>query len=126
MARLNAAQKIGISLFPMFNILVCTLGVLIFILSSVVTISLGVDKSIVVVPESHGNSTHLKTPTFIEWDGKNLIAHLTSPVRWSQISRNMIADGATEVIEVGPGSVLQGLVKKVKRDIITSSAVMPE
>jgi [acyl-carrier-protein] S-malonyltransferase len=38
----------------------------------------------------------------------------------------MIADGATEIIEVGPGSVLQGLVKKVKRDIITSSATMPE
>ncbi|MEN8224073.1 MAG: ACP S-malonyltransferase [Bacteroidota bacterium] len=57
---------------------------------------------------------------------KNLVAQLTSPVRWTQISRNMIADGATEVIEVGPGSVLQGLVKKVKRDIITSSASMPE
>lgn len=57
---------------------------------------------------------------------KNLIAQLTSPVRWTQISRNMIADGATEVIEVGPGAVLQGLVKKVKRDIIASSAVMPE
>jgi [acyl-carrier-protein] S-malonyltransferase len=57
---------------------------------------------------------------------KNLIAQLTSPVRWTQISRNLIADGVTEVIEVGPGAVLQGLVKKVKRDIITSSAVMPE
>ncbi|HSG68213.1 MAG TPA: ACP S-malonyltransferase [Bacteroidales bacterium] len=57
---------------------------------------------------------------------KNLIAQLTSPVRWTQISRNMIADGATEVIEVGPGNVLQGLVKKVKKDIITSSAAMPE
>ena len=57
---------------------------------------------------------------------KNLIAQLTSPVRWTQISRNMIADGATEIIEVGPGNVLQGLVKKVKRDIITSSAEMPE
>lgn len=57
---------------------------------------------------------------------KNLVAQLTSPVRWTQISRNMIADGATEVIEVGPGNVLQGLVKKVKRDIITSSATMPE
>ena len=53
---------------------------------------------------------------------KNLIAQLTSPVRWTQIARNMIADGATEVIEVGPGNVLQGLVKKVKRDIVTSSA----
>jgi len=57
---------------------------------------------------------------------KNLIAQLTSPVRWTQISRNMIADGATEFVEVGPGAVLQGLVKKVKRDLITSSAVMPE
>ncbi len=57
---------------------------------------------------------------------KNLIAQLTSPVRWTQISRNMIADGAAEIIEVGPGSVLQGLVKKVKRDIVTSSATMPE
>jgi len=57
---------------------------------------------------------------------KNLIAQLTSPVRWTQISRNMIADGATELIEVGPGKVLQGLVKKVKRDIQTSSAIMPE
>ena len=57
---------------------------------------------------------------------KNLVAQLTSPVRWTQISRNMIADGMTEVIEVGPGAVLQGLIKKVKRDIIASSAVMPE
>jgi [acyl-carrier-protein] S-malonyltransferase len=57
---------------------------------------------------------------------KNLIAQLTSPVRWTQISRNMIADGATEFIEVGPGTVLQGLVKKVKRDVATSSAAMPE
>jgi len=57
---------------------------------------------------------------------KNLIAQLTSPVRWTQIARNMIADGATEFIEVGPGAVLQGLVKKVKRDVITSSAVLPQ
>lgn len=57
---------------------------------------------------------------------KNLIAQLTSPVRWTQIARNMIADGATEIVEVGPGNVLQGLVKKVKRDIVTSSATMPE
>ncbi len=64
--------------------------------------------------------------TDIEIIKKNLIAQLTSPVRWTQISRNMIADGITEVIEVGPGAVLQGLVKKVKRDIITSSAVMPD
>ena len=53
---------------------------------------------------------------------KNLIAQLTSPVRWTQISKNMIADGATEVIEVGPGTVLQGLVRKVKKDINAYSA----
>ncbi len=53
---------------------------------------------------------------------KNLIAQLTSPVRWTQTAKNMIADGANEFIEVGPGAVLQGLVKKVKRDAIAYSA----
>ena len=53
---------------------------------------------------------------------KNLIAQLTSPVRWTQTSMNMIADGASIFIEVGPGTVLQGLVKKVKRDVKTESA----
>jgi len=53
---------------------------------------------------------------------KNLIAQLTSPVRWTQTARNMIADGAKTFIEVGPGNVLQGLVKKVKRDVETMSA----
>jgi len=57
---------------------------------------------------------------------KNLIKQLTSPVRWTQTCRNMIADGANEFIEVGPGEVLQGLVKKVKKDIRAYSAVMPE
>lgn len=46
---------------------------------------------------------------------ENLIAQLTAPVRWSQSIRNMIEDGAGEFIEVGPGKVLQGLVKKIDR-----------
>ena len=50
----------------------------------------------------------------------NLIAQLTSPVRWTQITENMIAAGASHFIEVGPGNVLQGLIKKV------SSAVAVE
>ncbi|MBW6460063.1 MAG: ACP S-malonyltransferase, partial [Bacteroidales bacterium] len=53
---------------------------------------------------------------------KNLIAQLTSPVRWTQTVKNMIASGVTQFIEVGPGSVLQGLIKKVKRDVVISSA----
>ncbi|TSJ39784.1 ACP S-malonyltransferase [Fluviicola chungangensis] len=53
---------------------------------------------------------------------KNLIDQLTAPVRWTQIMQQMIADGATEVIEVGPGKVLQGLFKKVDRAFPTSSA----
>jgi len=52
----------------------------------------------------------------------NLIAQLTSPVRWTQTMHSMISDGAEEVIEVGPGKVLQGLFKKVDRKFPTSSA----
>ena len=50
---------------------------------------------------------------------QNLIAQLTAPVKWTQIVKNMIADGATSFTEVGPGSVLQGLVKKVDRAMST-------
>ena len=53
---------------------------------------------------------------------QNLIDQLTGPVRWTQIVKNMIADGATSFIEVGPGNVLQGLVKKVDREIDVMSA----
>lgn len=52
----------------------------------------------------------------------NLITQLTSPVRWTQTMQSMIADGAEEVIEVGPGKVLQGLFKKIDRQFPTSSA----
>jgi [acyl-carrier-protein] S-malonyltransferase len=53
---------------------------------------------------------------------KNLVSQLTAPVRWTQTMNQMIADGATEVIEVGPGKVLQGLFKKVDRAFPCSSA----
>jgi [acyl-carrier-protein] S-malonyltransferase len=53
---------------------------------------------------------------------KNLIAQLTGAVRWTQIVQHMLQDGATSFTEVGPGNVLQGLVKKVDRAIETYSA----
>jgi len=53
---------------------------------------------------------------------KNLVIQLTAPVKWTQIMQNMLADGVTEVVEVGPGKVLQGLFKKINRELITSSA----
>ena len=54
-----------------------------------------------------------KPYTDIENIKNNLIAQLTSPVRWTQTVRNMAADGATEFVELGPGTVLQGLIKKI-------------
>jgi [acyl-carrier-protein] S-malonyltransferase len=56
----------------------------------------------------------------------NLIAQLTAPVRWTQIMKNMIADGTKQVIEVGPGTVLQGLFKKIDRNLNVSSATIGE
>jgi [acyl-carrier-protein] S-malonyltransferase len=54
----------------------------------------------------------------------NLIAQLTAPVKWTQTVQQMVADGATTFIEVGPGKVLQGLVKKVSPAVEASSAVL--
>ncbi|MCC7231870.1 MAG: ACP S-malonyltransferase [Bacteroidia bacterium] len=53
---------------------------------------------------------------------KNLVAQLTAPVRWSQTISHMISDGSRTFIEVGPGKVLQGLVKKINKDMEALSA----
>lgn len=55
---------------------------------------------------------------------KNLISQLTAPVRWTQSVQQMIADGATLFTEVGPGNVLQGLVKKIDREAQTAAATL--
>ena len=78
------------------------------------------------------NSTHFSTPVCPVYQNvtagpvtdpdeikKNLIAQLTAPVRWTQTVKNMIADGCLSFTEVGPGQVLQGLVKKVDRSMAT-------
>ena len=54
----------------------------------------------------------------------NLISQLTSPVRWTHTIQQMVEDGASEFIEVGPGKVLQGLVKKINREYEVSSATI--
>ena len=55
---------------------------------------------------------------------ENLIAQLTAPVRWTQCIQAMIADGGTEFIEVGPGKVLQGLMRKIDRSVTASGATV--
>jgi [acyl-carrier-protein] S-malonyltransferase len=80
------------------------------------------------------HSTPFKTPrcpVFQNVDAKpytnpdaikaNLIAQLTAPVRWTQIVQNMIVDGATEFTELGPGTALQGLIKKTAPEVTVTS-----
>jgi len=55
---------------------------------------------------------------------KNLIDQLTGPVKWTQIMQNMITSGLSQVVEVGPGKVLQGLFKKIDREISSQSATL--
>ena len=52
----------------------------------------------------------------------NLVSQLTAPVKWTQSMQQMIEDGATHFIEVGPGNVLQGLMRKIDRNVATSDA----
>ena len=76
------------------------------------------------------NFSHPKTPVYQNVSTKgetcpvvikvNLIAQLTAPVKWTQSVKNMIADGAVEFIEIGPGTALQGLVKKINSDVMAS------
>ncbi|WP_421752132.1 ACP S-malonyltransferase [Croceimicrobium sp.] len=65
------------------------------------------------------STTPISDPAVIQ---SNLIKQLTAPVKWTQSVQNMVADGATNFIEVGPGKVLQGLVKKIHREAETQSA----
>jgi [acyl-carrier-protein] S-malonyltransferase len=78
------------------------------------------------------NEAHFNTPTcpiFQNVDGQlnttpelireNLIKQLTSPVKWTLSVKNMIAYGAKEFIEVGPGAVLKGLINKIDRNVST-------
>ena len=51
---------------------------------------------------------------------KNIMAQLTAPVKWTQTIQQMIADGGTEFIELGPGKVLQGLMRKIDRSVAAS------
>ncbi|MFT4800649.1 MAG: [acyl-carrier-protein] S-malonyltransferase [Flavobacteriaceae bacterium] len=55
---------------------------------------------------------------------KNLVSQLTAPVKWTQSMQQMIADGATNFIEVGPGNVLQGLMRKIDRSVSTEKAAL--
>jgi len=55
---------------------------------------------------------------------ENLISQLTSPVRWTQTINQMIEDGASEFIEVGPGKVLQCLIKKINREALVSAPLL--
>ena len=57
---------------------------------------------------------------------ENLIAQLTAPVKWTQCVQAMIADGGIEFIEVGPGKVLQGLMRKIDRSVTASGVSLPE
>ena len=64
-----------VSLFPMFNILVATLGVLVFMLITLVVITLGIGKAIVFVPAGDDSTRIDRDPAYIEWTGRELIMH---------------------------------------------------
>ena len=75
MANLNDDNEEGVSLFPMFNILACTLGVMVFILATVATVSLGADKAVEFVAIESSQDGETGVATWFEWDGSILTLH---------------------------------------------------
>jgi hypothetical protein len=76
MADLSDSHQEGVSLFPMFNILACTLGVMVFILATVATVSLGAGKAVEILPGvAPGADAPTQRPTWMEWDGRELVMH---------------------------------------------------
>lgn len=75
MANLDDQGEEGISLFPMFNILACTLGVMVFVLATVATVSLGADKAVEFVAPDFPEGLEREVPTWVEWDGTDLTLH---------------------------------------------------
>lgn len=75
MANLNDQGEEGISLFPMFNILACTLGVMVFVLATVAIVSLGADKAVEFVAPDFPEGLGREVPTWVEWDGSEMILH---------------------------------------------------
>jgi len=71
MAKVRLSKETKVSLFPMFNILTCLLGSLIFIVGAIIAISLGVGRSVVITPIE---STK-KRPIYLEWDGNKIVIH---------------------------------------------------
>lgn len=72
MANLSDEHEEGISLFPMFNILACTLGVMVFILATVAVVSLGADKAVEIVAVVAPDDPEPRIPIWLEWDGTDL------------------------------------------------------
>ena len=65
-------------------------------------------------------NVNAKAETSVEKIKENLISQLTSPVKWTQSVNEMIKSGTTNFIEIGPGKVLQGLIKKIDRNVDVS------
>lgn len=75
MANLDDEGEGGVSLFPMFNILACTLGVMVFVLATVAIVSLGADKAVEFVSAEGAEGPLTGTATWFEWDGSALTLH---------------------------------------------------
>lgn len=75
MANLTDRSEEGVSLFPMFNILACTMGVMVFVLATAASVSLGADKAVAFVAPDFPPELGRVVPTWIEWDGTRLVMY---------------------------------------------------
>jgi len=110
MAKIKSASGNEISLFPFFNILVCLLGILIFIMTASVVISIGLKRSVVVKMEGFGSNSSTKKPHFVEWYGDRVIIHPSKDTLRFNSPITLIKDIPKSI----KNTSLEKLIEKVK------------
>ncbi len=120
MANLTSSRDESVSLFPMFSILACTLGILILFMGAITSISVGPELTTIIEIEKSRLLTHSKTPVYIEWEGSQITLHPsleTTSLDFEISGYNSFESYYRGIDKQIDGTTFEVIVEKVRRQI---------